>query len=160
MAVGPRCDDDRVGDTLTILVPLFGGLVGGASLAWRVFTWRYERRSHVAVKATNSLPILLNGKAGEWCYVIDVVNLGLSPVEVRSVGFDMNDGTNRQIFQMSRPPGATLPGRVNARSSGMTWMELDELERSGLNIHAPVVAWVRTESDEVVRSSPKVLRSR
>jgi hypothetical protein len=96
-------------------------------------------------------------RPGDWCFGIEVVNRDLEPIEIRSAGFDMNDGSGGKIIWQVQPPGATLPGVVKGRSSASTWLPIEELEKQGLDIYGPIVAWVRTEADELVRSEPKTL---
>lgn len=146
-------------EILKVAVPLFAGLIGGAALAWKIYVWRHERRPHLSVSATNLLPVFFGSGPGDWCFGIEALNEDVTPVEVRSVGFDMNDGTDRKIFQTMTPPGATLPGVVNGRTKATTWMTLDELERAGLDTHGSIVAWVRTAADEEIRSQPTILRT-
>jgi hypothetical protein len=95
---------------------------------------------------------------GPWSFGITGINSSDRPVRFTSAGFERSDG--KQIVITQQPYGADLIRVVPPQDSGKTWMDCDSLSAAGLDIYGPVVGWVRTATDDLFKSEPKVLRSR
>jgi hypothetical protein len=93
----------------------------------------------------------------KFVFVISVSNRGDSPVRVVSAGFDADDGTANSTWVHDQKPGATLPGVVQPRDAGFTYIPEDEL--GGLNPAEPVVGWAALSTGEQLRTKPIMLRS-
>jgi hypothetical protein len=85
---------------------------------------------------------------GPWSFSIRGINRSDHPVRFTSAGFERSDG--KQIVITEQPP----------HDSGQTWMDCESLSAAGLDIYGPIVGWVRTATDDLFKSEPKVLRSR
>lgn len=95
---------------------------------------------------------------GPWSFSVSGINRSDHPVRFTSAGFERSDG--KQIVITQQPYGADLIRAVPSQDSGKTWMDCDSLSAAGLDIHGPIVSWVRTATDDLFKSEPKVLRSR
>lgn len=66
---------------------------------------------------------------------------------------------------LSHPSGSPVAGEsseadVEPRDSGMTWLDVEEATRLGLDIFRPLVGWVRTSDDQRFESKPAPLMRR
>lgn len=87
--------------------------------------------------------------------LITFVNHRDHPVRWASAGLELPD--KRRAFFLATSPGGELPRTVPAHDSALTWMPLAELERGGVDLQQPVVAFARTGTDEEFRAEPRAL---
>ena len=92
--------------------------------------------------------------------MITAINQSNHAVKVTSAGYITQDGSKQDVLLMAPPFGATLPGAIEPRDSGMTWLDVEEATRIGLDIYRPLVAWVRTSDDQRFESKPEPLLRR
>src|SRR4029077_11767714 len=96
----------------------------------------------------------------EHAAMITAINQSNHAVKVTSAGFITQDGSKQDVLLMAPPFGATLPGAIEPRDSGMTWLDVEEATRIGLDIYRPLVGWVRTSDDQRFESKPEPLLRR
>jgi hypothetical protein len=95
---------------------------------------------------------------GPWSFSVSGINRSDHPVRFTSAGFERSDG--KQIVITEQPYGADLIRAVPPHDSGQTWMDCESLSAAGLDVYGPIVGWVRTATNDLFKSEPKVLRSR
>ena len=153
---GPTLDSETV-ETATAIVAIYAALVATGSLGWQVYFWWHRRQARVEVSA--AVGIAATGLGTAEVVTVTAVNRSEFPVNVKSVGFDTQDGSGRTLALLHPNPGSTLPGRIEPQDSGMAVSPKNQLEDNGLDLTKPVTAWVRLSTDDLVRSKPPPLLS-
>lgn len=138
----------------TIAIAGYAAIVSTAALGWQVYSWRDQRRSHVAVEARFALAILPDSDPAAKVVAIGVANRSDHPVRVTGAGLDLQDDSGYQLHTFGQFPGATLPGVVSPRDSASAFLPLEKVEEEGIDITEPVTAWARLATGELVKSKP------
>lgn len=142
------------------IVAGYAAVVSTASLAWQVWSWRLARKNRVTATVSAALVGLNSGEMVD-AVSVDVVNRSDHAVRVKGVGLELQDGSGRQMHQMQTPPGATLPGTIPPHDSASTYFLAENIEQeAGIDVYAPIAAWVQLATGETVRSKPRVTRTR
>jgi hypothetical protein len=145
-------------DTAGWVVAGYAAIVSTASLAWQVISWHLARRNRVKVAVKAALLGFDNGEMVD-AVCVEVVNRSDHAVRVTGVGLFLQDGSGRQLHQIREPPGATIPGTVAAHDSGSTFFTVEDIEDS-VDVYEAITGWVQLATGEMVRSKPKVTRTR
>jgi hypothetical protein len=142
---------------LGVGVALGATIVGGL---WRWWTWRQEHETLVTVKI--AIGFLTFGPKLVEAVIVTVFNRSKHPVRVTGVALEANDGSKRQLIQITPERGAGIPGTVGPRDSAQTWFENGEIDgRGGLDIYRPVRCRVNlAEQDAPIWSKPRALMKR
>jgi hypothetical protein len=133
----------------------YAAVVSTAALGWQILKERRARRPQVEVKVGNAI-LSYPGRGVVESAHIEARNRGDLPIRVTSAGFNLQDGTARTLAVIQQPPGATLPGAIGPRDSGMTYLLLDDL--GPLDPFRPLVGWVSLSTGERIHSKPFTLR--
>jgi len=141
------------------IVAGYAAVVSTGSLGWQVYSWRLARKNRVEVTVSAALLGMTDGDMID-AVSITVVNRSDHTVRVTGAGVELQDRSGRQVHQVREFPGATLPGAVASHDSGSTYFLADELKEAGIDIYGPITAWIRLATGEIVRSQPKVTRTR
>jgi hypothetical protein len=140
----------------TTAIAIYAAVIGTLGLAWQVYSWRRANSTKVRVKLADAfIPGITEHAA-----MITAINQSSHMVKVTSVGFIAQDGSKRDVLLTTQSFGATLPGPVEPRDSGMAWLDIDEAARAGIDIYRPLVGWVRTSDDQRFESKPAPLLRR
>jgi hypothetical protein len=140
----------------TTAIAIYAAVIGTLGLAWQVYSWRRANSTTIRVKLSNGF---MPGVA-DHAAMITAINQSNHVVKVSSAGFITQDGSKQDVVLMAAPFGATLPGPIEPRDSGMTWLDVEEAMRIGLDIYRPLVGWVRTSEDQRFESKPAALLRR
>ena len=79
---------------------------------------------------------------------------------MRWVSVTLTTSDERSLYLMQFPPGGELPAVIEPGDSHHTWVAASELERSGLDLRAPIAAQVKLADGELIRSRSRRLVSR
>jgi hypothetical protein len=142
-------------DAGTVLA-LYGAALSTALAGARAATWFSARRPRVSVA------ILLDweemdGGGGFPLVVVEAVNRGSRAVEVTSMGWETQDGRSGRESIDTPLSRKRLPRTIEP------WQGHREAEiqgGSGIDLHRPVVGWVKLVTGEVFRSRPTTLQPR
>jgi hypothetical protein len=140
----------------TTAIAIYAAVIATAGLAWQIYSWRRSQPTRIRVTVTNAV-IPPNGNHAA---MITAVNQSDHLVKVTSVGFITQDGSKRDVLLMQPPFGATLPGPVAQRDSGVSWLEVQDCLTAGLDVYRPLVGWVRTSEGQRYESKPTTLMRR
>jgi hypothetical protein len=143
---------------VTTSLAIYAAVIATAGLVWRIYSWRRSHSTRIRVELTNGF--LTGLPAVPHVALVTLKNQSAHSVRVTSGGFRLQDGSGRTAVVMPPPPGATLPGTVESRDAGTTWLDVDELERIQIDVYRPLVAWVTLATGETFRSKPKTLMKR
>lgn len=140
-----------VADTLSIYAAVAGtvGTLGGlTALGWNVWSWRQANETRVQVEVREAIIAPITGT--EHVVSIKLINYSAHPIQVKAAGLEAGG----QAFQVIHG-GGEIPGKVDARDSGTTW-----LARDTPDLGPEVVGWVRVGTGETYRSEPYTLAQR
>jgi hypothetical protein len=106
-----------------------------------------------------ALPIYPDGRPAEWVGQVTATNRDLRPVKVNSVWIAQGaSGDGRRLVATHRMLGATLPGVIEGRESGLAWFDLEAAQSQGFAIYnAALAGCVATAAGEEFRSKPRVI---
>lgn len=142
------------------IVAGYAAVVSTAALGWQVLSWLLARKNRVKVIVKAALLGMDDGSMID-AVSVEVVNRSDHAVRVTGVGLYLQDGSGRQMHQVTAPPGATLPGTVKSHDSGSTFFVAEDLMReAGIDVYEPIAGWVNLSTGETVSSKPKVTRTR
>jgi hypothetical protein len=147
---------EQPGESITVIIAIYGALVATVSIGWQVYTWHQSRKPQVIVEVSQGLPGIPNP---EWWVMINVINRENHAVRISSLGFNLQDGSGRSMVLINPPPAATLPGEVAAHDQGFTYVAESSPDIKNLDLCRPLVAWARLATGELYKSKPKKLRS-
>jgi hypothetical protein len=146
--------------TLAAYATVLGVLLVIAGGLWRWWTWRQEHRTLVSVKV--AIGFLTFGPKLVDAVILTVFNNSSHPVRVTGVGLQANDGTKRQLVQITHEPGAGIPGTVAPRDQGQTWFKKAEIDnRGGIDVYRPVRGYAMlADRDRPIWSKRRALMKR
>ena len=148
---------DQFQVSLTTIVAVYAALVATGGLIWQIYVWLQSRKPQVAVEVSLGLPA---SPEPEWWIMVKVINRGDYPVNVSSVGFDLQDGSGRSLVLMQQPPPANIPGHIAAHDQGFTYIPISSHNVELLDLYRPLIGWASLATGEQIKSTPKTLRSR
>jgi len=136
-----------------------GAIATALGLGWKVKTWRHDHSHHVEVSISNGFPTYGPGEPlGDWVFLVKAVNRGDHPVTVASIGLLYPGRADGTLVLMHPPYPGALPGVVQPRDSGMTWVGKEEVEARGVRTEEQAfVGFVDLSTGERVLSAPTVL---
>ena len=141
-----------------LVIALLAALLAVLSLGWQIgAALAGRRRQRIDVEARLGLPVYGQGR-GRWAVFIEVTNGSDHPIRWVSAALELRDG--RVLYLMEHPPGGELPSVIGPRDSHHTWVECDEVERQGVDLHEPIAAAAKIATGEVHRSRPRRLAGR
>jgi hypothetical protein len=120
----------------TDVIAGYAAVVATAALGWEIRKARQASRPQVEVDVTNAMLGYPSGGA-QWSAHIQASNHGDLPVRVAAAGFKVQDGSGMNAVIHWQQPGATIPGVVEPRDSGFTYLLEGELGR--LDLYRPLV---------------------
>ena len=141
----------------TDYIAIYAAVVATGGLGWEIRKARQARRPQVEVVVSFAVLGYLRGEPTNSAH-IEVRNRGDIPVRVTSVGFEVQDQSDRIAAIHWQQPGATLPGVIGPRDSGFTY--LLEHELGSLDLYRPLVAWASLSTGERIHSKPVTLLKR
>jgi hypothetical protein len=137
-------------------VASYPALMSTIALGWRIRReWRGQR-PQVEVKVWIGLLAFPTGMQPGLQIVAR--NRGDHAIRVESAGFNVQDNSGDVLAIFSDQPGATIPGVIQARDSGLTYLLPDQLGK--LDTSRPVVGWVSLSTGERIHSDPTTLMRR
>ncbi len=142
---------------LALLLAGLAALLAAISLGWQIASALKRRHRRVTVEARLGLPVYQQG-GGSWAVFVEVYNRTDYPVRWVSVTLTTSD--ERSLYLMQFPPGGELPAVIEPGDSHHTWVAASELERSGLDLRAPIAAEVKLADGKLIRSRSRRLVSR
>src|SRR5207244_4924422 len=74
---------------------------------------------------------------------VEATNRSAHSVRVAAAGFETQIKPAQTIVVARMQPLASIPGVINARDSGSTYLSTHELTEAGLDLDKPVRSWVR-----------------
>jgi hypothetical protein len=107
-------------------VATYAAIVATAAFAWQAYSWIVEHRSRIEVHLHLGSSVTVDGAFGGHLLMLTVINHSADPLDVEAVGFAVMDGTGR-VHPIDQPPDASLPGRIEPRHRGETWVRVTEL---------------------------------
>jgi hypothetical protein len=137
-------------------VAIYAALVSTVALGWQVLKERRARRPQVEVQVLNAM-LTYPAREPAWSAQIEARNHGDMPIRVTSAGFNLQDGSGNTVVIIQQPPGATLPGVIGPRDSGMTYLLMEKL--GPLDPFRQLVGWVSLSTGQRIHSKPFTLRS-
>ena len=141
-----------------LVIALLAALLAAVSLGWQIgAALAGRRRQRIEVEARLGLPVYGQGR-GRWAVFIEVTNGSEHPIRWVSASLELRDG--RVLFLMESPPGGELPAVVQPHDSHHTWVDCEEVERQGVDLHEPIAAAAKMATGEVYRSRPRRLAGR
>src|SRR5262245_51993305 len=144
-------DQDAILHTVKDVFSVIGVVATCGGLGWKVYTWRHGRQTSLTLQIKAGFPTM-GPLAFKGCAVITAINTSDHRVRVTSVGNELPDGRNAIVAGQVFP--GSLATEIPPRDSASTFMELEPLEREGLDPSSPVVAFVSTSADERFTSPP------
>jgi hypothetical protein len=137
-------------------VASYSALMSTIALGWRIRReWRGQR-PQVEVEGLDrpsGLPDRHAARAANCA-----CNQGDHAIRVESAGFNVQDNSGDVLAIFSDEPGATIPGVIQARDSGFTYLLPDQLGK--LDTSRPVVGWVSLSTGKRIHSEPTTLMRR
>ena len=141
-----------------LVIALIAALLAAVSLGWQLgAALTRRRRERVDVEARLGLPVYTQGR-GRWAVFIEIANASDHPIRWVAAALELRDG--RTLYLMDHPPGGELPAVIQPHDSHHTWVDCDEVERQGVNLHEPIAAIVKMATGEIYRSRPRRLAGR
>jgi hypothetical protein len=141
-----------------LLIALLAALLAALSLGWQIGSALARRDRHrIDVEARLGLPVYGQGR-GRWAVFIEVTNGSDHPIRWVSASLELRDG--RVLYLMEYPPGGELPAVIQPQDSHLTWVDCEEVERQGVDLHEPIAAAAKMATGEVYRSRPRRLAGR
>jgi hypothetical protein len=145
--------DEETSDAALVVAIAAAGLAAVA-LLWQLLELLRRRRRRVEVDVRLGLPIYPQG-GGDWSVFVEVLNRSAHPVRWVGAELELRDG--RRLHLMHQPPGGELPAVLQPHDARQTWAPCRILEQGGLDLTRRVVAIVRLDSGETVRSRKRRL---
>jgi hypothetical protein len=137
-------------------IAVYAAVVSTIAVGWQIRReWRYQR-PQVEVKIWMGVLVFPTG--GRPGLQIEARNRGDHPIRVASAGYNVQDGSGHVLAIMFDQPGATIPGVIQARDSGFTYLLPEQLR--DLDPSRPVVGWVSLATGERIHSKPTTLMRR
>jgi hypothetical protein len=141
-----------------LVVALLAALLAAISLGWQIGSaLGGRRRDKIQVEARLGLPVYIQGR-GRWAVFIEVTNGSDHPIRWVSASLELRDG--RTLYLMEHPPGGALPAVIQPQDSHHTWVDCEEVERQGVDLHEPIAGAAKLAAGEVYRSPPRRLAGR
>ena len=141
---------------VALIVSVAAARLALAGLLWQLLASR-RKRGRIEVDMRLGLPIYQQG-GGSWAVFVEVLNHTEHPVRWVSASLELSDG--RRLYLVQQPPGGELPAVLQPHDSHQTWAPCHELERAGLDLSERVVAIVKLDTGELLRSPRGRLVSR
>ncbi len=110
----------------TDVIAGYAAVVATAALGWEIRKARQARRPQVEVAISYAV-LGYPDRGMQECAHIEVRNRGDLPVRVTSAGFKLQDGSDMIASIPHQQPAATIPGVIEPRDSGFTYLLKDEL---------------------------------
>jgi hypothetical protein len=139
-------------------VAIYAAIVSTIALGWQIQKERRARRPQVEVKLSYSLLTYPDRPGAVGVARLEARNRGDMPIRVASAGFDLQDGSGGHIAHTRPQPEATLPGVIEPRDSGFTYLLEDAL--GPLDPYRPLIGWVLLSTGERIHSKPTTLLRR
>jgi hypothetical protein len=137
------------------IIAIYAALVATLALGSNIYAaWSARRRRVKAVVALGFVPDPLGRATARQVIGVTAINRGHVPVSIEGVGLDAQDGSGGTFVPLSIPFGANLPGIVPPNESRWSYLERDEVEANGWNLHQPIRGWVRLATGEIVKAKP------
>jgi hypothetical protein len=134
----------------------YAAVVSTVAVGWQILKERRARRPQVEVKVSYGL-MFIPPRGGAGSVQVEARNRGDHPLRATSAGFKVQDASENVATIVHQPPGATIPGVIQPRDSGFTYLLENEL--GPLDPTRPLVGWVSLSTGERFHSKPFTLRS-
>jgi hypothetical protein len=141
-----------------LVVALLAALLAAVSLGWQIGSaLGGRRRQRIDVEARLGLPVYMQAR-GRWAVFVEVTNSSDNPIRWVSASLELRDG--RTLYLMEYPPGGELPAVIQPQDSHHTWVDCEEVEAQGVDLHEPIAAAAKMATGEAYRSRPRRLAGR
>lgn len=132
---------------ITLAIAVLGAVLGVIN------TWHGLDKSRVKLKVLPAHVIQLGGFSQIYEFSIEVTNLSSFPVTIREVGILFYGTKNRGLLHMTALDGASLPQRLEPRSSFTLYSKLPDASKRKIRC-----AYARTQCGVTKRGNSPALR--
>jgi hypothetical protein len=131
----------------------YAAVVSTVAVGWQIRKeWRGQRPQ---VEVRIWMGVLVSPSGSRPGLQIEARNRADHPIRVASAGYNAQDDSGNVLAIMSDQPGATIPGVIQARDSGFTYLLPEQLR--DMDPSRPVVGFVQLSTGERIHSKPTML---